>query len=123
MSQHILIIEDDRHLAESISDILSLDDYEVTVTHTGVDGLRTAIESHPDLIILDIKMPDMNGYEVFEKLQLDSWGKNAKVLVLTASESLENIAKNIRLPRHHVLFKPEVSIEELRAKVAERIQS
>ena len=123
MKSHILLIEDDRHLSESIADILSLDDYDVTVRHSGREGLATALAEHPDLIILDIKMPDMDGYGVFEALQMDDWGKKAKVLVLTASESLENIAKNIKLPREQILFKPEVSIEELRTKVAARLQS
>lgn len=98
-----------------------MDDYEVTVTHSGHNGLETALQTHPDLIILDIKMPDMNGYQVYERLQADAWGKQAKVLVLTASESLENIAKNINLPRNYVLFKPEVSVEALREIVATRI--
>lgn len=122
MTKHILLIEDDRHLAESVADILSLDEYKVTVKHSGREGLKTALSERPDLIILDIKMPDMDGYAVFEALQADNWGKRAKILVLTASESLENIAKNINLPREQVLFKPKVSIAELRYKVAARLE-
>tara|TARA_B100001146_G_C16019682_1_gene364522 strand:- start:25 stop:396 length:372 start_codon:yes stop_codon:yes gene_type:complete len=121
MKKHVLIIEDDHNLADTLEDILIMDDYEVTVTHSGHNGLETALQTHPDLIILDIKMPDMNGYQVYERLQADAWGKQAKVLVLTASESLENIAKNINLPRNYVLFKPEVSVEALREIVATRI--
>ena len=121
MKKHVLIIEDDHNLADTLEDILIMDVYEVTVTHSGHNGLETALQTHPDLIILDIKMPDMNGYQVYERLQADAWGKQAKVLVLTASESLENIAKNINLPRNYVLFKPEVSVEALREIVATRI--
>ncbi len=121
MKKHVLIIEDDHNLADTLEDILIMDDYEVTVTHSGQNGLETALQTHPDLIILDVKMPDMNGYQVYERLQADAWGKQAKVLVLTASESLENIAKNINLPRNYVLFKPEVSVEALREIVATRI--
>lgn len=117
MSNHILIIEDDRDLAEALEDILQVDAYTVTVMHTGRDGLRAALDLHPDLIILDIKMPDMDGYEVFAKLRSDSWGNSANVLVLTASESLENISKNINLPLDNVLFKPEVSVTELRETI------
>lgn len=121
MKADILIIEDDRDLADSLSDILSINEYKVTIYHTGKQGLAAALENHPDLIILDIKLPDMNGYQVYEKLQLDTWGKTAKIMVLTASESLDNISKNINLSREYVLFKPEVSVEELRNAIAKRL--
>ena len=121
MSKRILIIEDDRDLSDSLHDILTLDHQEVLVANSGREGLRLALETHPELIILDIKMPDMNGYEVFEKLRADDWGKTVKILVLTASESLENIAKNIDLPIEQVLFKPEVSVQELRAVITSKL--
>lgn len=121
MSKKILIIEDNHDLADSLIDILSINDYQVTATMSGQEGLETAFRIHPDLIILDIRMPDMNGYQVFQKLQNDDWGKNVKVLVLTASESLENISKNIQLPRKYILFKPEISVKQLRDKVISRL--
>ena len=120
MKQTLLIIEDNHDLAESLTDILE-EEYLVTIAMSGKEGLEQALTLHPDLIILDIRMPDMNGYQVYQKLQADTWGKGAKVLILTASESLENIAKNINLPTEYILFKPEVSVEELRKKVSARL--
>lgn len=121
MSKQILIIEDNHDLAASLIDILSINNYVVTAAMSGKEGLSIAFETHPDLIILDIRMPDMNGYQVFQKLQADDWGKNVKVLVLTASESLENISKNIQLPQEYILFKPEMSVSKLREKVIARL--
>ena len=121
MASSILIIEDNHHLSDALEDILSLDNYTVTVANSGRDGLEKALELHPDLIILDIKMPDMDGYHVFQKIRQDSWGKKAAVLVLTASESIENISKNIDLPIKYVLFKPEVSVQQIREAVSERL--
>lgn len=123
MSKHIVIIEDDRDLAAALEDILEVDDYDVTVERTGKAGLATALKIHPDLLILDIKLPDISGYQVYEALQQDAWGKQAKVLVLTASESLESIAKNINLSLEHVLFKPEVSVQALRKIIRDRLAS
>lgn len=120
MKQTLLIIEDNHDLAESLSDILE-EEYVVTVAMSGKEGLEKALTLHPDLIILDIRMPDMNGYQVHQRLQADTWGKDAKILILTASESLENIAKNINLPTKYILFKPEVSVEELRERVRARL--
>lgn len=121
MSKQILIIEDNHDLADSLVDILTIDDQQVTAAMSGKEGLEIAFRTHPDLIILDIRMPDMNGYQVFQKLQGDDWGKGAKVIVLTASESLENISKNIQLPSKYILFKPEVSVAELRKIVTARL--
>ena len=123
MSNHILIIEDDQVLAASLEDIFEHDAYNVTVCHSGHDGLATALAEQPDLIILDIKMPDMNGYQVYEKLRSDSWGATAKVIVLTASESLDNIAKNIDLPREDILFKPQISVTELQQTIAQKLSN
>lgn len=121
MSSHLLVIEDNPHLAESLVDIFEADGHNVSVKMTGHDGLDAALKTHPDLIILDIHLPDMSGYEVYQALLADDWGKHAKILVLTASESIENIAKNINIPAKHVLFKPEVSVETLRNVVRERL--
>jgi len=121
MSSKILIIEDNHTLTESLCDILSLDDYEVTATSSGREGLEKALKLHPDLIILDIKMPDMDGYQVFAALRKDIWGKQARVLILTASESIEQISKNVDLPTKYVLFKPKVSVEQLREVIKARL--
>jgi CheY-like chemotaxis protein len=123
MKKRILIIEDNHDLAESLVDILEVDDYEVTVKMSGKEGLAAALEIHPDLIILDIHMPGMNGYQVYRHLQRDDWGKGANVMILTASESTETIAKNINIPVEQVLFKPEISVPDLRSEIARRLTS
>lgn len=121
MSNRILIIEDNLALADSLRDILSIENYSVSCVNSGRDGLAAALSTKPDLIILDIKMPDMDGYQVFQALRQDVWGKQAKVLILTASESIENISKNVDLPKKYVLFKPDVSVQDLRTAVTERL--
>jgi two-component system, OmpR family, response regulator len=118
MKPHILVIEDNKHLAESLVDVLSVGGYETHVCGSGREGLDYALQNQPHLIILDIMLPDMSGYNVFHKLRETDWGKTAKIIVLTASESIDNIAKNINLPKELVLFKPEVSVETLLTKVA-----
>lgn len=119
MSQKtVLVIEDSPYLAESIVDMLDIKGYKSLVAQTGREGVQLAINHQPDLILLDIRLPDIDGYEVYRRIRENDWGKNANVMVLTASESTENISKNIDLPPDNVLFKPEWSVKDLLERIA-----
>jgi DNA-binding response OmpR family regulator len=117
----VLIIEDSSYLAESLIDMLHLKGYHPVHCATGTEGVATALDIEPDLILLDIRLPDINGYEVYRQVRETTWGTTAKIMVLTASESIDNIAKNIDLPRADVLFKPDWSMQQLAEKIAEKI--
>lgn len=117
----ILVVEDSSYLADSLVDMLEIKNYESIVAPTGRQGVEMAIAQQPDLILLDIRLPDIDGYEVYRRIRTDPWGATAKVMVLTASESTDNISKNIDLPAEYVLFKPEWSVTDLLNKIAERL--
>jgi DNA-binding response OmpR family regulator len=117
----ILVIEDSPYLAESLNDILDISGFEAILALNGREGVSQAIEQQPDLILLDIRLPDIDGYEVYRRIRENDWGAKAKILVLTASESTENISKNIDLPKEDVLFKPDWSVPDLIAKIREKI--
>lgn len=113
----ILVIEDSHELAEALEDILTVADHQPYIALSGKEGLALAFSEHPDLILLDIKLPDTTGYEIYRKLREDSWGKDVKIIIITASESVEDIAKNLQLPLTQVMFKPAVSVQEILEKV------
>jgi two-component system KDP operon response regulator KdpE len=113
----VLVIEDSSFLAESLVDMLELSNYQALVAPNGKEGVTIALSKKPDLILLDIRLPDIDGYEVYRRIRQTAWGKNALIVVLTASESSENISKNIDLPSEFVLFKPEWSVVDLLAKI------
>jgi DNA-binding response OmpR family regulator len=117
----VLIVEDSSYLADSLVDMIDMQGYHSLHAATGEQGVALALEHQPDLILLDIRLPDINGYEVYRRVRATDWGATARVIVLTASESVENIAKNIDLPSEHVLFKPEWSIKQLLEKIAQRL--
>lgn len=119
----ILVVEDSPDLADSLKDILELHNYRPLIAVTGREGIALALKEHPDLILLDIRLPDIDGYEVFSKIRSDDWGSTARIMILTASESIENISKNINLPIEHVLFKPETSVTQLMEKIELRLRS
>lgn len=120
--RNILIIEDSLYLAESIKDALEMHGFTVHVAPNGKNGLDYAIANHPDLILLDIRLPDISGYEVYHALQKDDWGKKAKVTILTASESIESVSKNVNLPLKFVLFKPNQSLTDIITHIEKRLK-
>lgn len=116
-NKSVLVIEDSSYLAESLNDMLELSNFKPILANGGKEGVKLANSEHPDLILLDIRLPDIDGYEVYRQITATKWGKTAKIIILTASESIENISKNIDLPLDRVLFKPEWSIPDLVKKI------
>jgi len=78
----ILLIEDNRDYARTLSANLEREGYEVSVAATGVEGLDLAKRTEPDLIILDLMLPAMNGFTVLQRLRDE--GRDAPVLIMTA---------------------------------------
>lgn len=109
----VLIIEDSITLADSIEDMLSLKGHLAFKVTSGKNGLAVALEEHPDLIILDLKLPDIDGIEILKVLREDSWGKTAKVLILTASDFVDNDAPDLKIPSEKILYKSQCSIEDI----------
>ena len=113
----VLIVEDSPYLADSLSDMVELRGHHPVVALSGKEGVKQALELHPNLILLDIRLPDIDGYAVFNAIREDSWGKHANIMILTASESKENIMKNLDLPETKVLLKPDWSVPDLVKKI------
>ena len=119
----VLVIEDSHYLAESLEDMLTMKGYRALLAPNGREGVALALAHHPDLTLLDIRLPDIDGYEVYREIRADEWGKDAKITILTASESTENISKNINLPAENVLFKPEWGVKELLGHIEKQLLS
>lgn len=80
----VLIIEDDRDIAELVEYNLKQEKYSCEVSRNGADGLNRARKSSPDLILLDLMLPDMGGLEICRALKSDDRTKNIPVLIMTA---------------------------------------
>ncbi|MCJ7645804.1 response regulator [bacterium] len=83
--EKILIIDDEKDLVKLVKEILELEDFEVSDAYDGEEGLRKAISEMPDLILLDIKMPGLNGFQVLERLKTDKTISHIPVVMLTTS--------------------------------------
>jgi two-component system alkaline phosphatase synthesis response regulator PhoP len=84
MAKRILIVDDDPDLVEAISMILKSKHYEVIIAYGGVEGLEKTKTEKPDLIVLDVMMPDKDGYTVCKELKADPVLCEIPVLLLTA---------------------------------------
>lgn len=112
----VLLVEDDRIIAESIKEGLEDESYAVDVAHDGDEGYRTASADDYDIIILDVMMPEMNGFEVCAKLRAD--GNSTPVLMLTAKNQHSDIVEGLDTGADDYLPKPfdfDVLLARMRA--------
>ncbi len=118
MSQKkILIIEDSANLADSLEDMLTFKGYTAIKARDGKQGYTLAILEKPDLILLDLKLPDIEGYDILRKLRADDWGKTARVLILTASDTSETVPSDVEIDANDILHKAHWGIENLAIRI------
>lgn len=111
---HILVIEDQQKLAENIRRFLELEHYAVSMAHDGHEGLRRAMTEEVDIVILDINLPGIDGYQLCTMLR--QRGKSMPILMLTARTKQEEIIHGLNLGADDYLPKP-FDMDELLARV------
>ena len=102
----ILLIEDDSALRENTAELLELSDYQVVTAPDGLAGLKAAQSEHPDIIICDIMMPEMDGYQVLEALAGDSDTQHIPFIFLSAKTEHKEIRKGMDMGADDYLTKP-----------------
>jgi DNA-binding response OmpR family regulator len=117
----ILIAEDEPSLLGAISEKISQEGFSVIKTSNGEECLKEAIEKKPDLILLDIIMPKMDGIMVLKKLREDKWGKTVPVIMLTNLSSAGDVQKAMEYGAYDYLVKSDWSLDDLMKKVKERL--
>ncbi|HFD7843511.1 TPA: two-component system response regulator CovR [Streptococcus pyogenes] len=113
MTKKILIIEDEKNLARFVSLELQHEGYEVIVEVNGREGLETALEKEFDLILLDLMLPEMDGFEVTRHLQTE---KTTYIMMMTARDSIMDVVAGLDRGADDYIVKP-FAIEELLARI------
>lgn len=113
----ILFIEDELALQMTLGDTLEREGYKIFRATDGEEGLKLAKENELDLILLDLILPKMNGFEVLEKIKSDEKIKDIPVIVLTNLEGSSDIGRVIELGAEAFLVKAQYSIEEVLIKI------
>jgi CheY-like chemotaxis protein len=117
----ILVVEDEPVLLEVVSDMLKEEQFTVIQAHDGEEGLAMALKEKPDLIILDILMPKMDGLTMLKHLRKDEWGKNARVIITTSVNEETTIQEAMNHGVYDYLIKAEWSLEDLVRKVKDKL--
>jgi DNA-binding response OmpR family regulator len=112
----ILVVDDDRDVAQSIELALRRRDFRVTLAHSGVEALKTLHRYRPDLVILDVLMPGMSGFEVCRRLRADPNTAHLPVVFLTARGQEQDRIEGLRAGADDYLGKP-FNLEELILRV------
>jgi len=113
----ILIVEDDIALITALNNKFSESGFTVYKAYDGEEGLNIAYEKHPDILLLDILIPKLDGITLLSKLREDEWGKGAKVIMLTVIENTEAIARAVEDNSLAYLIKTNESMDDVVEKV------
>ncbi len=103
MTTKILLVDDDPVLSELVSYILTSEGYEAIVANDGEEGLRKFQASNPDLVVLDVTMPEMDGFEVCRRIRILS---SVPVIMLTAQGAEDSIVKGLDMGADDYVTKP-----------------
>lgn len=113
----VLIVDDTEHVRRLLSAMLTKQGYEVRSADNGVQALESVQASHPDLILLDIMMPQMDGYEVCQRLKADEQTRDIPILFLSALEQVEDKIKAFTVGGVDYVTKP-FQVKEVLARVS-----
>ena len=102
----ILVADDNLDAAESLAMLLTLEGNETRTAHDGLEALDVAAAFRPDVILLDIGMPKLNGYEVCRRIRQQAWGKNMVVIALTGWGQEEDKRRSLAAGVDYHLIKP-----------------
>jgi len=92
----ILVVDDDEAIRKSLQDALVSEGFDVITANDGEQGLASALDQNPSLILTDLEMPVMDGMEMLKKLRASGdWGKNVPVIILTNFDTSEKIMQGI----------------------------
>jgi two-component system response regulator MprA len=111
--QRILVIDDDKSITSFLRRALSYSGYTVEVRESGQVGLQAALESPPDLVVLDVMMPGLDGYEVCRRLRAAG---DIPILMLTAKDEVRDRVRGLDVGADDYLVKP-FALEELQARI------
>lgn len=114
--EKVLVVEDEVDIAKLITLSLERNGYQVTVCHDGAEGLHQITSQTPNLVILDLMLPSMNGYQILREMQRDSRTHAIPVLMLTARGEVEDRIKGLESGADDYLTKP-FSPKELNLRV------
>ena len=115
-NKKVLIVDDEEHIVELIKFNLETQGYTVYTANNGVDALKATKKEHPDLVLLDLMLPEMDGYDVCKAIKSNKDIANTSIIMLTAKGEEFDKVLGLELGADDYMTKP-FSIRELQARV------
>jgi CheY-like chemotaxis protein len=109
----VLIADDDESIREMYSAAFSAAGINVITAADGNQCVELALKHHPDAILVDIIMPNLNGHEAVSKIRMDDWGKTAKIVFLTNMSDAENVVQAVEERSEEYIIKANTSPKEV----------
>ena len=122
MATKVAIVEDDQAISQMYRFKFEAEGYEVETAENGKLGLELIENMRPDIILLDLMMPEMNGDEMLAKLRAKPWGKNIKVVVLTNRGEQEIPAGLRELGVEHIILKADMTPRQVAELVKKELE-
>lgn len=116
-SLNILIVEDDVFLADLYKTKFTLEGFKVSVANDGEKGLEMAIKNLPDIILLDLVLPKMSGFDILKEVKADVKAKNIPVILLTNLSQKSDVEKGLKLGADDYLIKAHFMPSEVVEKI------
>lgn len=120
MPQNLLIVEDDTELISFLKEILSGNGYSITTTQEGSQALSLVKKIKPDLVLLDLGLPDVDGETISKQIKTEF--PEIPVIILTAKDNTESVVRNLSLGADDYITKPFVT-DELLARIKARLRT
>jgi DNA-binding response OmpR family regulator len=121
-AKNVLIVEDEAPMLKVLTEKFSKEGFTVFEARDGKEGLEVALDKKPDVVLLDILMPTMDGIEMLKRLREDPWGKMVPVFLLTNLNDLEKISESVRIGISGYLVKTDWKLEDVVNKVKDKLQ-
>lgn len=120
----ILVVEDEKNLREAISDVLRAENFITLEAKNGKEGIKIALKERPDLILLDLLMPEMDGMTAFEKIRKDTWWAKVPVIILTnLNPTAEKLVQDVILNEPlFYLIKSDWKLHDIVDKIEETLK-
>ncbi|MBU0647120.1 response regulator [Patescibacteria group bacterium] len=118
----ILIVEDEVILCNVLYDKLIREGFIALKAGDGKEGIEVALREHPDLILLDIIMPVMDGITALKKLREDEWGKDVKIIILSNLNDNERVAEAMSQGTYDFFVKSDWNLEDVVIKIRKMIE-
>jgi two-component system OmpR family response regulator len=119
---HVLIVDDNEDTVESTAELFALWDHDVRIAHSGPEALKLATEDPPDVVLLDIGLPEMDGYEVARHLRQDPRTKDAMLIAISGYGQQQDLQLSREAGFDKHLTKP-VNMEKLNDLLIEKMKA